>query len=142
MGKPTGFLEYVRELPIDRSAAKRIADWNEFHEHMDDKKLRDQGARCMDCGIPFCHNGTLVSGMASGCPINNLIPEWNDLVYRGLWKEALERLLKTNNFPEFTGRVCPAPWKNGDPDPDWLMNSTFGSPTRDEPSTPRDEPRN
>ena len=109
MGKPTGFLEYVRELPVDRSAAKRIADWNEFHEHMDDKKLRDQGARCMDCGIPFCHNGTLVSGMASGCPINNLIPEWNDLVYRGLWKEALERLHKTNNFPEFTGRVCPAP---------------------------------
>ncbi|MEQ1851887.1 MAG: glutamate synthase subunit beta [Chthoniobacteraceae bacterium] len=109
MGKPTGFLEYVRELPIDRSAAKRISDWNEFHEHMDDKKLRDQAARCMDCGIPFCHNGTLVSGMASGCPINNLIPEWNDLIYRGLWKEALERLHKTNNFPEFTGRVCPAP---------------------------------
>jgi glutamate synthase (NADPH/NADH) small chain len=109
MGKPTGFLEYVRELPIDRSAAKRISDWNEFHEHMDQKKLRDQAARCMDCGIPFCHNGTLVSGMASGCPINNLIPEWNDLIYRGLWKEALERLHKTNNFPEFTGRVCPAP---------------------------------
>jgi len=109
MGKPTGFLEYIRELPLDRSAAKRISDWNEFHEHMDEKKLRDQGARCMDCGIPFCHNGTLVSGMASGCPINNLIPEWNDLVYRGLWKEALERLHKTNNFPEFTGRVCPAP---------------------------------
>ena len=109
MGKPTGFLEYVRELPLDRSAKKRIADWNEFHEHMDEKKLRDQGARCMDCGIPFCNTGTLVSGMASGCPINNLIPEWNDLVYRGLWKEALERLHKTNNFPEFTGRVCPAP---------------------------------
>ena len=109
MGKPTGFLEYLRELPIDRSAAQRIRDWNEFHEHMDDKKLRDQAARCMDCGIPFCHNGTLVSGMASGCPINNLIPEWNDLIYRGLWKEALERLHKTNNFPEFTGRVCPAP---------------------------------
>jgi len=109
MGKPTGFLEYVRELPLDRSAKKRIADWNEFHEHMDEKKLREQGARCMDCGIPFCHTGTLVSGMASGCPINNLIPEWNDLIYRGLWKEALERLHKTNNFPEFTGRVCPAP---------------------------------
>ena len=109
MGKPTGFLEYVRELPLDRSAQNRIRDWNEFHEHMDEKKLRDQGARCMDCGIPFCHNGSLISGMASGCPINNLIPEWNDLVYRGLWKEALERLHKTNNFPEFTGRVCPAP---------------------------------
>ena len=109
MGKPTGFLEYVRELPLDRSAQNRIRDWNEFHEHMDDKKLREQGARCMDCGIPFCHSGTLISGMASGCPINNLIPEWNDLVYRGLWREALDRLHKTNNFPEFTGRVCPAP---------------------------------
>ncbi|HEU5071330.1 MAG TPA: glutamate synthase subunit beta [Verrucomicrobiae bacterium] len=109
MGKPTGFLEYLRELPLDRNAIKRIADWNEFHEHMDDAKLREQAARCMDCGIPFCHNGTLVSGMASGCPVNNLIPEWNDLVYRGLWKEALERLHKTNNFPDFTGRVCPAP---------------------------------
>ncbi len=109
MGKPTGFLEFLRELPIDRSAQKRIHDWNEFHEHMDKKTLQQQGARCMDCGIPFCHSGTLISGMASGCPINNLIPEWNDLVYRGLWKEALDRLHKTNNFPEFTGRVCPAP---------------------------------
>ncbi len=109
MGKPTGFLEYVRELPLDRSALKRIRDWNEFHEHMDEAKLREQGARCMDCGVPFCHNGSLVSGMASGCPINNLIPEWNDLVHRGLWREALDRLHKTNNFPEFTGRVCPAP---------------------------------
>jgi glutamate synthase (NADPH/NADH) small chain len=76
---------------------------------MDEPKLKQQAARCMDCGIPFCHTGTLISGMASGCPINNLIPEWNDLIYRGLWKEALERLHKTNNFPEFTGRVCPAP---------------------------------
>ena len=109
MGKPTGFLDYVRELPLDRSALQRIRDWNEFHEHMDDAKLRQQGARCMDCGIPFCHTGQLISGMASGCPINNLIPEWNDLVYRGLWHEALDRLHKTNNFPEFTGRVCPAP---------------------------------
>ncbi len=76
---------------------------------MDEKRLRKQAARCMDCGVPFCHTGKLISGMASGCPINNLIPEWNDLVYRGLWREALERLHKTNNFPEFTGRVCPAP---------------------------------
>ena len=76
---------------------------------MEEKRLRQQGARCMDCGVPFCHTGKLISGMASGCPINNLIPEWNDLVYRGLWREALERLHKTNNFPEFTGRVCPAP---------------------------------
>ena len=87
----------------------RVADWEEFHEHMPEAELKKQGARCMDCGIPFCHMGQLVSGMASGCPIHNLIPEWNDLVYRGLWKEALERLHKTNNFPEFTGRVCPAP---------------------------------
>src|SRR5690348_14438193 len=109
MGKPTGFIEYLRELPLDRSALERIRDWNEFHLHMGDKKLVQQAARCMDCGIPFCHTGTLLNGMASGCPIHNLIPEWNDLVYRGLWKEALERLHKTNNFPEFTGRVCPAP---------------------------------
>jgi len=109
MGKPTGFIEYLRELPLDRPAIERIRDWNEFHHHMEEKKLQEQGARCMDCAVPFCHTGTLLSGMASGCPIHNLIPEWNDLVYRGLWKEALDRLHKTNNFPEFTGRVCPAP---------------------------------
>jgi glutamate synthase (NADPH/NADH) small chain len=109
MGKPTGFIEYLRELPLDRAALERIKDWNEFHLHLDEKKLRQQGARCMDCGIPFCHTGSLLSGMASGCPINNLIPEWNDLVFRGLWREALDRLHKTNNFPDFTGRVCPAP---------------------------------
>ncbi|MGN6386366.1 MAG: glutamate synthase subunit beta [Verrucomicrobiota bacterium] len=109
MGKPTGFIEYLRELPLDRSAIERIRDWKEFHLHLTEEQLRVQGARCMDCGIPFCHTGQLISGMASGCPINNLIPEWNDLVYRGLWNEALERLHRTNNFPEFTGRVCPAP---------------------------------
>jgi glutamate synthase (NADPH) small chain len=109
MGKPTGFIEYLRELPVDRTPIERVRDWKEFHHHMDDKRLRNQAARCMDCGVPFCHTGTLISGMASGCPVNNLIPEWNDLVYRGLWREALERLHKTNNFPEFTGRVCPAP---------------------------------
>ena len=94
---------------MDRPPLERIADWKEFHHHMEEKSLRNQGARCMDCGVPFCHTGKLISGMASGCPINNIIPEWNDLVYRGLWREALERLHKTNNFPEFTGRVCPAP---------------------------------
>src|SRR3982750_2034298 len=109
MGKPTGFLEYERELPPDRSPKDRTGDWLEFHEHMPEELLRKQGARCMDCGVPFCHTGTLLNGMASGCPVNNLIPEWNDLVYRGLWREALDRLHKTNNFPEFTGRVCPAP---------------------------------
>eukprot|EP01031_Cornospumella_fuschlensis_P005802 gene5802-7205_t len=109
MGKPTGFIEYLRELPVDRAPAERTKDWKEFHSHMEEKKLRNQGARCMNCGVPFCHTGKLISGMAAGCPINNLIPEWNDLIYRGLWKEALDRLHKTNNFPEFTGRVCPAP---------------------------------
>ncbi len=109
MGKPTGFIEYLRELPMDRSPVERVRDWNEFHHHMDDKGLRNQAARCMDCGVPFCHTGKLMNGGASGCPVHNLIPEWNDLVYRGLWREALDRLHKTNNFPEFTGRVCPAP---------------------------------
>ncbi len=109
MGKPTGFIEFTRELPADRDPLERIKDWKEFHLHMPVEGLKKQGSRCMDCGIPFCHSGTLISGMASGCPINNLIPEWNDLVYRGLWREALDRLHKTNNFPEFTGRVCPAP---------------------------------
>ncbi len=109
MGKPTGFIEYLRELPVDQPPLERVANWQEFHHGMEEKKLRQQGARCMDCGVPFCHTGKLISGMASGCPINNIIPEWNDLVYRGLWREALDRLHKTNNFPEFTGRVCPAP---------------------------------
>lgn len=109
MGKPTGFIEYRRELPSELEPIDRLRNWDEFHLPMPEENLRTQGARCMDCGIPFCHTGTLISGMASGCPINNLIPEWNDLVYRGLWKEALARLHKTNNFPEFTGRVCPAP---------------------------------
>jgi glutamate synthase (NADPH/NADH) small chain len=109
MGKPTGFIEYLREIPVDRPPLERVGDWKEFHLHMEEKKLRNQGARCMDCGIPFCHTGKLISGMAAGCPVHNLIPEWNDLVFRGHWHEALLRLHRTNNFPEFTGRVCPAP---------------------------------
>ncbi len=109
MGKPTGFKEFKRQLPVDAAPKERVKHWNEFHEHMPEAKLQEQGARCMDCGVPFCHTGTLLAGMASGCPVNNLIPEWNDLVYRGLWRESLDRLHKTNNFPEFTGRVCPAP---------------------------------
>ncbi|OEH85291.1 glutamate synthase [Desulfuribacillus stibiiarsenatis] len=122
MGKPTGFLDYNRELPADRDPLERIKDWQEFHEYFNEDKLKEQGARCMDCGIPFCHTGAMIGGMASGCPVNNLIPDWNDLVYKGLWHEAFERLMKTNNFPEFTGRVCPAPCEgactagfNGDP---------------------------
>ena len=109
MGKPTGFMEYQRELPSNRPPTERIHDWEELHLHFPEEKLQTQGARCMDCGIPFCHTGILLNGMAAGCPINNLIPEWNDLIYHGMWQQALNRLLKTNNFPEFTGRVCPAP---------------------------------
>ena len=109
MGKPTGFMEYQQELPAERKPLDRIKDWKEFHLKLPEKKQRIQGSRCMDCGIPFCHSGILLNGMASGCPINNLIPEWNDLIYRGKWQEAIRRLHLTNNFPEFTGRVCPAP---------------------------------
>jgi len=109
MGKPTGFMEYERKVALDREPLQRINDFNEFHLDMNEQERKTQGARCMDCGIPFCHTGKLISGMASGCPVHNLIPEWNDLVYRGLWGEAIKRLHKTNNFPEFTGRVCPAP---------------------------------
>ncbi len=109
MSKPTGFMEYSRELGPDRLPNVRTLDYLEMHLALPEEKLRTQAARCMSCGIPFCHTGTLLSGMASGCPVNNLIPEWNSLVYRGLWEEALKRLLRTNNFPEFTGRVCPAP---------------------------------
>jgi glutamate synthase (NADPH/NADH) small chain len=109
MAKPTGFLEFKRELPEDRPIAKRLADWEPIHLHMPEGRLKNQAARCMDCGTPFCHTGKVINNMASGCPINNLIPEWNDLVYQGLWQEAYDRLNKTNNFPEFTGLVCPAP---------------------------------
>ncbi|MFZ4694828.1 MAG: glutamate synthase subunit beta [Verrucomicrobiia bacterium] len=100
MGNPTGFKEIPRELAPDRPVAERLRDWKELHLDLPAEKLRQQGARCMNCGIPFCH---------SGCPLGNLIPEWNDLVYRDRWRDALAMLLKTNNFPEFTGRVCPAP---------------------------------
>jgi len=109
MGDPTGFMQHNRELGPDRSPSERLNDWKEFHKHLPDDKLKVQGSRCMDCGIPFCQTGTMLGGLTSGCPINNLIPEWNDLVFKGLWREALDRLHKTNNFPEFTGRVCPAP---------------------------------
>jgi glutamate synthase (NADPH/NADH) small chain len=109
MGKVTGFMEFERVLPASRDPKERIANWREFHDHLPETTLREQGARCMDCGVPFCHTGKVLEGGASGCPINNLIPEWNDLVYRDQWREALARLHKTNNFPEFTGRVCPAP---------------------------------
>ena len=102
MGKPTGFMEFERATIPYRDPMLRILDFNEFNEKPAEEHLKTQGARCMDCGIPFCMSAT-------GCPVDNLIPEWNDLVYRGRWREALDRLHKTNNFPEFTGRVCPAP---------------------------------
>ncbi len=109
MGKVTGFIEFGRSLPILQPASERVANWDEFHAPMADRDLQTQGARCMNCGIPFCHHGTAHNGVTTGCPLNNLIPEWNDLVYRGQWQEAYKRLALTNNFPEFTGRACPAP---------------------------------
>ena len=108
MGKPTGFMEYERNLPKDRAPEERIKDWDEFHTSYDLAHLQCQGARCMNCGVPFCHTGDMSGGFTLGCPLNNLIPEWNDLVYHGDLEEAYKRLSLTSNFPEFTGRVCPA----------------------------------
>ena len=113
MGKPTGFLEFDRKTNPMRDEKVRVKDWDEVYVLRDDATCQEQGARCMDCGVPFCHRGEMMPGGASGCPVNNLIPEWNDLIYRNRWKEALDRLLYTNNFPEFTGRVCPAPCEAG-----------------------------
>ncbi|HEY5652977.1 MAG TPA: glutamate synthase subunit beta [Pontiella sp.] len=113
MGKPTGFLEFVRSTNPMRPEEERVKDWDEVYVLRDEQTCREQGARCMDCGVPFCHRGEMMQGGASGCPINNLIPEWNDLIYRNRWREALDRLHHTNNFPEFTGRVCPAPCEAG-----------------------------
>ncbi len=100
MGKITGFLEYDRELPVRRPVSERVNDWFEVYQDFPEDKVRTQGARCMDCGVPFCH---------TGCPLNNVIPDWNDLVYQDRWQEAIQVLHATNNFPEFTGRICPAP---------------------------------
>ena len=100
MGKVTGFKEYAREMPVRRPVTERVGDWFEIYREFPEDKIRRQGARCMDCGVPFCHNG---------CPVNNIIPDWNDMVYRGRWREAIRVLHSTNNFPEFTGRICPAP---------------------------------
>lgn len=108
MGKATGFMEYKREVGRSQEPEKRIRHFNEFHEHLSGKEQQLQGARCMECGVPFCQSGMMLCGMTSGCPLHNLIPEWNDLVYTGNWREAYRRLKKTNNFPEFTARVCPA----------------------------------
>ena len=100
MGKASGFLEFERETPVRRAVDERVRDWFEIYEPFPEEKQREQGARCMDCGVPFCH---------TGCPVNNLIPDWNDLVYNNRWEAAIKRLHSTNNFPEFTGRICPAP---------------------------------
>ena len=108
MGKATGFLDYEREDAKASSPKERIKNFNEFHEHLSEEKQKCQAARCMDCGVPFCQNGKVISGMVSGCPLNNLVPEWNDLLYHGNMEQAYNRLHKTNNFPEFTSRVCPA----------------------------------
>lgn len=109
MGKATGFLEYKRIDPQKRLPEERIKDWNEIRLPQDPEILKMQGARCMDCGVPFCHGGVMLNGGASGCPVHNLIPEWNGLVYKGQWYEAYKRLARTTPFPEFTSRVCPAP---------------------------------
>src|SRR5450432_3598853 len=100
MGKTTGFMEHTREVPTRRPVAERVNDYFEVYQDFPVEKVQTQGARCMDCGVPFCH---------TGCPLNNLIPDWNDLVYRDRWQEAVRTLHATNNFPEFTGRICPAP---------------------------------
>ena len=102
MGAIKGFMEFDRETPPERPIDERLKDWREVYDGFPEQKFRDQGARCMDCGVPFCQSDT-------GCPLGNMIPDWNDLVYRDEWEEAVAMLLKTNNFPEFTGRICPAP---------------------------------
>ena len=108
MGKPTGFMEYERETSEAVSPKARIKNFNEFHTPLSKEKQRRQAARCMACGVPFCQSGLVIGGMASGCPLNNLVPEWNDFVYTGNWEQAYQRLTKTHCFPEFTSRVCPA----------------------------------
>jgi len=109
MGKIGAFLEQKRAIPTEREPLERIKDYKEFKIPMSEEDIRLQASRCMDCGIPFCHSGVLLGGMAAGCPLHNLVPEFNDLIYRGAWEDAYKRLVATNNFPEFTGRVCPAP---------------------------------
>ena len=108
MGKPTGFMDYKRETSVSEAPLERIRNFNEFHTPLSKEEQQIQGARCMNCGVPFCQAGMNIMGMTSGCPLHNLVPEWNDLVYTGNWEQAYNRLKKTNNFPEFTSRVCPA----------------------------------
>ena len=112
MGKSTGFIEFSRKNCIRENELKRINHWNEFDTPLTEEERKEQGARCMDCGVPFCQSGIILNNMATGCPLNNLIPEWNNFIYLGKWELGLERLLKTSNFPEFTSRVCPALCEN------------------------------
>lgn len=112
MGKPTGFMDYKRQDKIAEAPESRIRHFQEFHTPLSKEEQELQGARCMACGVPFCQSGQMLNGMASGCPLHNLVPEWNDLIYNGNWEEAYYRLAKTNNFPEFTSRVCPALCEN------------------------------
>lgn len=112
MGKPTGFMDYERQDKVAEKPEDRIKHYNEFHAPLSREEQEIQGARCMACGVPFCQSGQMLMGMASGCPLHNLVPEWNDLIYNGNWEEAYNRLKKTNNFPEFTSRVCPALCEN------------------------------
>ncbi|MBM7552061.1 glutamate synthase subunit beta [Thalassobacillus pellis] len=109
MGKTTGFMEYERQSQRERDPSERTKDWVDYTAPMTEDEIKKQGARCMDCGVPTCHTGTEINGSTTGCPVNHLIPEWNDLVYRGQWKAALEKEHEKNNFPEFTGIACPAP---------------------------------
>ena len=108
MGKPTGFMDYNREDAEAFSVKERIQNYNEFHTPLSKKDQEKQGARCMECGVPFCQAGMQIGNAFSGCPLNNLVPEWNDLIFKGCWEQAYNRLKITNNFPEFTSRVCPA----------------------------------
>ena len=108
MGKTTGFLEYVRQDDRNRAPEERVHDWEEFHLALPEKARQEQGGRCMNCGVPYCQAGMMFEGKTFGCPLHNLIPEWNDIIFAGNQPHGLSRLLKTNNFPEFTGRVCPA----------------------------------
>ena len=132
MGKPTGFLEYSRKNNIDVVPAKRIKDFKEFHKPLAEDERMKQAARCMNCGVPLCQSALKLSGMVTGCPLHNLIPEWNDQIYHGHFAQAFSRLQKTSNFPEFTGRVCPALCEkaciNGEhSDPVAFMTTSFSS---------------
>ena len=130
MGKPTGFLDYERKDSIAVKPEERIKNFNEFHTPLERNDQMLQGARCMDCGIPFCQAGVMISGMASGCPLHNLVPETNELVYKGNWEQAYIRLSKTHSFPEFTSRVCPA-----------LCEAACTCGLNDEPVTTKDNER-